>query len=212
MKRLFLFIALFATVWEMKAQSIGAPFRWETTLGLNVSDLGGLGSRTGFHIGARFEIPIFAMNEKTYINAGTILSLKGCSQDHRILGSIKTNPYYLDIPIHFGYRHSITRKVSVFAEAGPYFSIGLFGKHKIEQISATADGGSDPNIVKEDYTENVFGSNGLKRFDFGLGFRIGAELQKRYSVSLGYDWGLIDNADHIDNKNRNMMISLSYMF
>ena len=49
MKRLFLFIALFATVWEMKAQSIGAPFRWETTLGLNVSDLGGLGSRTGFH-------------------------------------------------------------------------------------------------------------------------------------------------------------------
>ena len=63
MKRLFLFIALFATVWEMKAQSIGAPFRWETTLGLNVSDLGGLGSRTGFHIGARFEIPIFAMNE-----------------------------------------------------------------------------------------------------------------------------------------------------
>lgn len=93
MKRLFLFIALFATVWEMKAQSIGAPFRWETTLGLNVSDLGGLGSRTGFHIGARFEIPIFAMNEKTYINAGTILSLKGCSQNHRILGSIKTNPY-----------------------------------------------------------------------------------------------------------------------
>lgn len=178
MKRLFLFIALFATVWEMKAQSIGAPFRWETTLGLNVSDLGGLGSRTGFHIGARFEIPIFAMNEKTYINAGTILSLKGCSQNHRILGSIKTNPYYLDIPIHFGYRHSITRKVSVFAEAGPYFSIGLFGKHKIEQISATADGGSDPNIVKEDYIENVFGSNGLKRFDFGLGFRIGAELQK----------------------------------
>ena len=44
MKRLFLFIALFATVWEMKAQSIGAPFRWETTLGLNVSDLGGFDS------------------------------------------------------------------------------------------------------------------------------------------------------------------------
>lgn len=224
MKRLFLFIALFATVWEMKAQSIGAPFRWETTLGLNVSDLGGLGSRTGFHIGARFEIPIFAMNEKTYINAGTILSLKGCSQDHRILGSIKTNPYYLDIPIHFGYRHSITRKVSVFAEAGPYFSIGLFGKHKIEQISATADGGSDPNIVKEDYTENVFGSNGLKRFDFGLGFRIGAELQKRYSVSLGYDWGLIDEYTSDTDKNntsiyetptlrnKNLTISLSYKF
>ena len=50
MKRLFLFIALFATVWEMKAQSIGAPFRWETTLGLNVSDLGGLGSRDGMSI------------------------------------------------------------------------------------------------------------------------------------------------------------------
>ena len=76
MKRLFLFIALFATVWEMKAQSIGAPFRWETTLGLNVSDLGGLGSRTGFHIGARFEIPILHIPEHTRSLSGSLLGYK----------------------------------------------------------------------------------------------------------------------------------------
>lgn len=61
-------------------------------------------------------------------------------------------------------------------------------------------------------------------FDFGLGFRIGAELQKRYSVSLGYDWGLIDEYTSDTDKNntsiyetptlrnRNLTISLSYKF
>ena len=46
----------------------------------------------------------------------------------------------------------------------------------------------------------------------GLGLKFGVEFCKKIQVAFGYDWGLIDNADHIDNKNRNMMISLSYMF
>ena len=53
---------------------------------------------------------------------------------------------------------------------------------------------------------------GMKRFDLGLGLKFGVEFCKKIQVAFGYDWGLIDNADHIDNKNRNMMISLSYMF
>jgi len=53
---------------------------------------------------------------------------------------------------------------------------------------------------------------GMKRFDLGLGLKFGVEFCKKFQVAFGYDWGLIDNADHIDNKNRNMMISLSYMF
>lgn len=224
MKRVILLIALFAVTWELKAQN-SDPTRWEATVGLNVSNLGGLGSRTGFHIGARAEFPIFALDTKGYINAGAILSLKGCSQDRLELGTIKTNPYYLDIPIHFGYKHNITRNVSVFGEVGPYFGIGLFGKHKLKEVTITDVEGSH---VKEDYEENVFADNGLKRFDFGLGFRIGAELQKRYSVSLGYDWGLLNEykkgettAGEYSNKywdatpdlkNRNLTISLSYKF
>lgn len=220
MKRLFLFIALFSTAWAIKAQSIGNyHMQWETTIGLNVSNLGGLGSRTGFHIGARAEFPLLSLADRsTYLNTGVLLSLKGCSQDYGNWGSAKVNPYYLDVPIHFGYKHAITRVVSVFAEGGPYVGIGLFGKSKIQKPANLE--GSTP----EEYDTNIFTERGLKRFDFGLGFRIGAELWQRYSVSLGYDWGLINQyrqsesieSEHFHQtsnlKNRNLTISLSYKF
>ena len=71
-------------------------------------------------------------------------------------------------------------------------------------LKTTMDGKID-NVFDED-------GGGMKRFDLGLGLKFGVEFCKKIQVAFGYDWGLIDNADHIDNKNRNMMISLSYMF
>lgn len=40
----------------------------------------------------------------------------------------KSTPYYLNIPVHIGYKFSAGRNVSLFVNAGPYISIGLFGK------------------------------------------------------------------------------------
>ena len=42
----------------------------------------------------------------------------------------KCTPYYLNIPIHIGYKFPVGRNVSLFINAGPYFNIGLFGKAK----------------------------------------------------------------------------------
>ena len=43
----------------------------------------------------------------------------------------------------------------------------------------------------EDYLKNkVFGSNAMKRFDFGLGLKAGVEFFQKYQVSIGYDWGI----------------------
>ena len=65
----------------------------------------------------------------------------------------------------------------------------------------------------EDYLKNkVFGSNAMKRFDFGLGLKAGVEFFQKYQVSIGYDWGLLDNIEDSGNKNRNLMISLSCFF
>ena len=65
----------------------------------------------------------------------------------------------------------------------------------------------------EDYLKNkVFGSNAMKRFDFGLGLKAGVEFFQKYQVSIGYDWGLLDNIEDSGNKNRNLMLSVGYFF
>ena len=48
---------------------------------------------------------------------------------------------------------------SLFANAGPYIAIGLFGKAKMTADGSLVDGGS-----KVSESENVFGDDGFKRF------------------------------------------------
>ena len=111
-------------------------------------------------------------------------------------------PYYLEIPLHFGYRYEIGEgNMKIFGSFGPYFAIGLFGK-------AESDDGM------ESFESDVFGSDGMKRFDFGLGLRGGVELFDHYQVFLGYDWGLVDasNVTGIKIHNRNFYIGAAYLF
>ena len=64
----------------------------------------------------------------------------------------------------------------------------------------------------DDNSTNVFGDDAMKRFDFGLGLKAGVEFSQKYQISIGYDWGLVENIKDSGNKNRNLMISLSCFF
>ena len=65
-------------------------------------------------------------------------------------------------------------------------------------------GGLEGKSVSED----IFGDDGFKRFDFGLGLKAGVEFNKKYQVALSYDFGLIDVQKDLGMKNRNLMISV----
>lgn len=39
------------------------------------------------------------------------------------------NLHYLNIPIHIGYMMPVSKKISLFMNAGPYWGVGLFGKY-----------------------------------------------------------------------------------
>ena len=41
-------------------------------------------------------------------------------------------------------------------------------------------------------SEDIFGDDGLKRFDFGLGLKAGVEFSKKYQVAISYDFGLVE--------------------
>lgn len=161
--------------------------QWEGVAGMNVSnvDASGASSRIGFHLGARATFGLPSLTNSFYGNAAALLSLKGFKS------GVTFNPFYLEVPVHLGYNYQASEALSLFADAGPYIGIGLFGKVDGHDVFSDEVGG--------------------KRFDVGLGVRAGVKVNNAVTVSAGYDFGLVDVADGADAKNRNFMLSVGYI-
>ena len=115
----------------------------------------------------------------------------------------------MEVPVRVGYKYAVNDDFALFGSVGPYVAVGLFGKMKAKVDGDIADiAGLDGNSASED----IFGDDGLKRFDFGLGLKAGVEFSKKYQVAISYDFGLVEVAKDLGMKNRNLMISLGYMF
>lgn len=189
--------------------------QWEANAGLNIASQSNFSSLIGFHVGVRGKIELPTIAENVYANAGALLTFKGCSFDYGELGSSKIHANYLEFPIHIGYQSKVNENLSLFGEFGPYFSLGLFGKN-----SSTYYYESEYETENETENDNTFDM--YKRFDFGLGFRFGANINQKYTFAIGYDFGLIDcykgtdDEDDIDLtpslKNSNLYFSLGYKF
>ena len=188
MKNFYSILIVAVAALSMSFSTQAASPKWELVAGMNVANLdaSGASSRIGFHAGIRTTLGIPNADNGFYVNASALLSLKGCKA-----GGYTLNPYYLDIPVHAGYKYAINESVAIFGEFGPYFGVGLFGK---------TDG------------EDMFDDDGFKRFDFGLGLRAGLEFNNKIPVSIGYDFGVLDVFDEVSAKTRNLTISLGYKF
>ena len=210
MKKIFLLIVTtFIGIASINAQN----YNLEAVAGLNMANCGNFDSKAGFHAGARLVYDLPSLYENVYFNAGLMFSLKGFQMDWGII-TAKSNAYFLEIPLHIGYKHTVTNDFAVFGEAGPYLGLGLFGE---------SDGGYS-NEWDEVESASIKTFDGMKRFDVGAGLRVGVELNKKYSISFGYDWGMIDSyksdedpiEDYFDltpsMKHKNLTISLSYKF
>lgn len=202
-------------------------FRMGVTGGYNLSSSSGYKSQSGFHVGVKGELGLPQVTKGLYMDFGLMLSSHGWkSPGYYYNGNYnpatgekpdkpssgytsdnKCTPYYLNIPLHIGYKFSVGRNVSLFVNAGPYFNIGLFGKTK-ETI--TPDKGT---ATTKETAGNVFSDKMLNRFDWGLGFRAGTEIARHVQLSIGYDWGMKNiNKVGMDNKNRTFVASCAYMF
>ena len=106
----------------------------------------------------------------------------------------KYNLHYIEVPIRVGFRYNLSDEFGFYGEFGPYFSVGVGGRHKL-----TIDGdGPDVRTAEDEGTfkafKNVENLNKptFQRWDAGLGFRIGAEYNQHYNLIIGCDWGLTD--------------------
>lgn len=209
MKKILLFFALVA----MSVVSINAQdnLKWGVMAGMNVSKytITGFDSRIGFHAGVKAELGLSQEASGAYMDFAALLTLKGAKIDGGSIASIKFNPYYLEVPVHVGYKYAVNDDFALFGSAGPYIAVGLFGKAKAKVDGDLVDLGE---FGGNSASEDIFGDDGFKRFDFGLGLKAGVEFSKKYQVAISYDFGLVEVAKDLGMKNRNLMISLGYMF
>ena len=135
-----------------------------------------------------------------FADGALVYNLKGGSYS----GS-HTNLGFLEIPLNIGYRLPITNDISMIAGLGPYFGLGVLGK------DVAKEGGTK---VKTD----VFGDS-MKRFDFGLNYKLGVEMWNQWQFYLGYEHSLLnlaktdaDLGDSVKCRLSNFFIGTSYMF
>ncbi len=200
MKKLLLLICgIVAGLGTIVAQSV----QYEAIAGINVASMSHMDSKVGVHVGIKGTKMLSQETTGAYVNAALLLTQKGAQIDYGNLLEAQFTAFYFEVPIHVGFKYTVNEKVALFGDFGPYVAFGAFGKSKLAVSSAT---------IKCD----TFGDTaGVKRFDAGLGFKVGVELEKRIPVSIGYDFGLLnidDESEEESVKNTNFTVSIGYKF
>lgn len=209
-----LLIALF----YLLGQSLHAqPMRYGIIAGLQQSHPKDHAAMPGFHIGMKGEYSFTHEDSGAYIDVAAIISAKGW-KDHILnlgRGEDKDIPwnchlYYLQMPIHIGYKTPVSDRVSIIADAGPYFAIGLYGKSKFD-----TDDDDFKSEIPNEYSENLFTNGTYKRFDMGVGAKIGIEIDHKVQIHIGYDLSIINPSKErwkaLLRKDRTASVSVAYM-
>ena len=186
MKKFYsLFIAVLLAVVSFSARAVTPT--WEAVAGLNFStlDKSGVDYRPGFHAGVRGTVEIPSVTQGFYTNAAALITYRGFKID-----SIAFNPFYLDIPIHAGYKYDMDDRFALFAEAGPYVGVGLFGKSQGYGV----------------FSDEL----GFRRLDLGFGMFVGVEFSHKVSVSLGGDFSFLKVSDDLPFMPRSVRVSVGY--
>ncbi|MDL2241381.1 PorT family protein [Bacteroidales bacterium OttesenSCG-928-L03] len=178
----------------------------ESSTGLNEK------SKSGYHLGVMMQADIpatdfFIQPELLFSNQGSKLEMSvnlGAVGLDKITTTRADNLNYLQLPIYAGYRIDLGTGLELILAAGPYFSYGVYASND----EFKKNGG----LVK------------LDRFDMGLSFMGGIQLNDKMQITVGYDWGVknIADSDKWDSgesniklpsiRNRNLKLSVGYFF
>ena len=216
---LVLFGVLFLTV-------ANAQIRWGVKAGGNLSKItdkldgdkiDGAKARLGFHLGGMMEYsfnPSFALQPELLfsVNGGKtefegILDIPGMG-DVDFKGDEISTIYQIQIPVNLKYVMG-TDDMKFFVTAGPYFGIGLSAKGKLKGLANY----KDLTSIGIEQTGVNLCDNRVKRFDFGIGARIGIEI-KKIMIGAGYQFGItnLSDIDKTSSRLGTFQLSVGYFF
>ncbi|MBN9301557.1 MULTISPECIES: porin family protein [Dysgonomonas] len=192
------------------------PLTFGVKAGMNISNFSGdfedTKAKIGFNAGVTLD---FALTNDLYLLTGLEFTSKGAKVNEDT--NLKMNLSYLQLPVHAGYKLTVANGTRIVFHAGPYIAYAADGKWKVKGVEDSV---------------GVFGDEAeaaglkMKRFDFGLGFGVGAEFGQ-FNAGLNCDFGLVNIADFgmidledlgkldassVSVKNMNVGISLGYKF
>ena len=203
MKKIFA-LALAAIMCASSAKALEyipeSGFTVQGLFGMNISNFrhpdaafdGLTDPKAGFNLGVRGEYMLPSCYG-VFVNLGVNYTMKGAKMDvaaslpDDYSCTVKYRPCYIEIPLHVGYRFNVLDNLGVFADFGPYFAIGVNGKEKFE-----FDGDAVEDYSTKFFRNSKMGLGEIQRYDFGLGFRVGAEYANHHSLNFSFDWGLTD--------------------
>ena len=203
MKKIFA-LALAAIMCASSAKALEyipeSGFTVQGLFGMNISNFrhpnslvdGLTDPKAGFNLGVRGEY-ILPSCYGVFVNLGVNYTMKGAKMDvaaslpDDYSCTVKFRPCYIEIPLHVGYRFNVLDNLGIFADFGPYFAIGVNGKEKFE-----FDGDAVEDYSKKFFRNSKMILGEIQRYDFGLGFRVGAEYANHHSLNFSFDWGLTD--------------------
>ena len=201
-----IFIALAMAMFAGNAKALEFEpvegFTYMGLFGLNLSKLqnSGYDTKAGAMMGARVDY-VLPKAHGTYVTAGLDWTMKGGKTSVVALldgmdadATIKYALHYFEVPIRVGFRYNPIEELGFYGELGPYFAVGVGGKHKMSidedgpAVREMEDAATFKAFKNSDNLEKLT----FQRWDAGIGFRIGAEYNQHYNLMFGCDWGLTD--------------------
>lgn len=197
---------LMTAVLGMFALAGFSQVKWDAKLGMNFSNITKVDNTKalpGFQLGVGMD---YGFSESWSLQSGLIISSKGYKYDAEDAHdySFKARPIYLDIPILAAYKFNISDNTKFVINAGPYLAFGLGGKCKYDE-------GGDYKLFKGEDGDDAE----MKRFDLGIQYGVGLEINEHYLVNLTGQNGFIspNNWDEgKDYKNMTFSIGVGYRF
>lgn len=200
-------MAIIAAIIVFASFGASAQARWGAVAGVNISnlswnqDLLSTDPSVGFQVGVTGELMFPGIGFG--VDASLLYSQQGATLhmgDFPVwandgIGNVRSYHHYLDIPIHLRFKYTnlngIEGTIAPFVYAGPTFAIKLSHSH--------TDALEYPAMA------------------FGLEGGIGAELFRRYQISVSYTWGMSYSVqtvklDGYSAHNRNLAVKFAWMF
>lgn len=160
MKKLLLVLFVLTVSGALYAQN-DKPLKFGVEAGVSVNNFvnSGRSTRGGFYAGVRGEYSF----EKIYLSGGLRFIRKGADA---LAGESDSDDFYeadyLELPLAVGVKSKLGRLSDFFVETGPYFSVGVGGKAKGENLSYGPD-----KTIRWDYGFFTKENRNPSRFDSG---------------------------------------------
>lgn len=224
-KKIFLTVTSLLLVANMYSQE--AKFSFGGKVGMNLSNVDmeyiDTDAKVGYQLGIVAE---YNLQKDFFLRSGLEINSKGFKSDlitegdingdgiFGDYGTIKSswNMVYLQLPLMVGYKVGVTDDFKVNFAVGGYLSYGIGGKTTSRFDGFLNSPSGQFKHFSEQYRDNTFSDDLLKRFEVGLIGGIGAEF-KLFTFNLGYEYGLSNISQAaVDIHNRNAFFTIGYRF